>query len=137
MCTTSNFLTKTQTSLRFSENQLVAMTCLLRQNDWPSISKQTGFHCPSLQLSSNDHDFTHVTLSSEDGQQSDLEEGDLDLLIKTETSISQKIVIIDKQYCKVNICVCQLISLNPNQSTALYVKVSLWGFRNLEKKMHK
>ena len=64
----------------------------------------------------------------------DLENGDLDLLIKTETSISQKIVIIDKQYCKVNICVCQLISLNPNQSTALYVKVSLWGFRNVEKK---
>ena len=66
------------------------MTCLLRKNEQPFISKLTGFRCPTLQLSPNDQNFTHVTLSSEDGQQFDLDEGDLDLLKKTKTSISQK-----------------------------------------------
>ena len=59
----SNYLTNnTQVSRKFSENPWAAMTCVLRTNEQPFFSsKGTGFHCPSLQLSSNGQDFAHAT----------------------------------------------------------------------------
>ena len=44
------------------------VSCLLRTDEQPYLSKETGLHCHSLELSSNSHDLTQATLPSEYGQ---------------------------------------------------------------------